>query len=1002
MNQEVTTTESAVIKKSSKMSIIWVLPILAAAIGLWMIVHAVMTAGIKIDVQFDSADGIVVGKTEVRYKGLTVGVVKGIDISDNLDYVIASIEMDYRTEVLLKETTDFWIVRPEVSLSKISGLETVFGGNYISLAVGEGKTASKFVALKDPAPVPEDAPGLHISLTAANLGSVSIGSHVFYKKIAVGKVIDYKLEEENDQVKINLLINKKYAHLVKSDARFWNASGIEISGDLSGFSLRTESLGSIIAGGIAFYNPDNDNSALAENKHEFKLYDNFEEAQSWFEITMHFDDFSSVTVGKTKLKFANHELGFIKSLELDMNTKRGDPHRWIGKVLIDPKAAPYITESTEFWIETPKISLGEMDSFSNLLEGAYLAVKPGKIGEEPKYEFYALSKPPVADYSKAGLHLQLQAKNLSSVSVGQGVYYREMKVGSVEGFALAKDEETFDVHIHILEEFEYLVNDNSIFFEDSGVEFSGNLQSFNFKSRPLQSMLAGGISFEGRSEGKKGKSLKNGDVFVLYESQQDAKYTNSVYLSIKNQEEILENSTRLMYRGEQVGIVSEIKVSNDLKTRVATIKYDPLFKKLFVKNSVIWMVEPKISAGSLTGLDALVSGSYLVIKAGNGKATNKFVMSEKPPAPLLTDPGLQLVFSAKETGSVAVGSPVLYLQKEIGQVESVGFNGSGKDIKIIATIDEKYSHFVKADARFYLASGIKVGGNLGAIDVRTESFSAILRGGIALLPSTNNSAKKAKEMQQFELFSSQEKAIVNGTLVELSFDRVVDLKEGASIKFANHIIGSVEEVKLNNKLTETKVILNISKNFPSLYASDAKFWLSTAQIGLAKVQNPEAIITGNYISVIPGFGRAGTSFKGLYSKPVIKSLPTGLNIRLKAATLGSLKIGDPIYYRQIKVGEIIGHDLSNNANTVDVYVNINAKYKHLLNENTRFWNASGIDVDAGIFSGVKVRTESIETILSGGLAFATPADGAKLVNNHAIFDIYDEPKQKWLDWQINH
>ncbi|WP_354625651.1 MlaD family protein [Psychromonas sp. MME2] len=1004
MSQEISTTESAIVKKSSKMSVIWILPILAAIIGIWMIVNAVMTAGINIQVQFESADGIVVGKTEVRYKGLVVGVVKNVNITKDMDNVIAHIEMDYRADVLLKETTAFWIVRPEVSLSQISGLDTVFSGNYIAMAVGEGATKHEFVALDKAAPISEDAPGLHISVYATNLGSVAIGSQVFYKKIAVGKVIDYELEEDNDWVKINLLIEKKYKKLVKVDSRFWNASGIDISGSLSGFHLRTESLGSIVAGGIAFYNPNNDESALAENSHTFNLYDTYDDAKAWFEITLRFDNFSAVTVGKTKVRYAEHDLGFVKSLEFDKNSKDTDEYRWVGKVFLDPEVAPYITESTKFWLDKPIISLDKMDSFNKILEGTYIAIEPGIIGDKPKSDFTILDTQPINDYSKPGLHLQLLAKNLNSINAEQGVYYKRMKVGNIEGFELAEDNVSFNVHVYIEEKYQHLVNENSVFFEDSGFELTGNLQSFSLKSRPLQALLVGGISFHGDVKNKSHKPLENGAIFPLYHSRKDARYSEKVYLTVKNanKNEINANITRLMYQGEEIGMVSHVKVTKDLKSRIATIKYDPKFTKLFVKNSAVWMVEPKISAGSLTGLDALVKGAYLVIKQGDGTPTKNFYLSDSAPASRPGDPGLQLIISSDEAGSITVGTPVTYLQQHIGYVETVNFNGSGKNVDITLTIDDEYRHFVRDDARFYQGSGINVAGNITDLDIRTESLASVIRGGIALLPSENSEAKAASEMQKFKLFASRSQAILNGYDVQLEFDTVVDLQEGAPVKFNNHVVGNVNNVAVNNNLTGTKVSLSISKKFPALFAKDAKFWLSSAQIGLTNIENPQAILTGNFISVVPGESKNSAHiFSGLYSKPIVKSLTTGLNIGLRTNSLGSLKVGDPIYYRQIKVGKVIDFDLTRNANAVIIYANIDSKYQHLLNENSRFWNASGIDVDAGIFSGIKVRTESLESILSGGLAFASPAEGAPLVNNRALFDIFDEPKKEWLDWQIN-
>ena len=239
--------EKPVIKKKRGISPIWILPIVALMIGGWLLYKSYRDAGIDIVVHFASAEGITIGKTKVFYKGIPIGVVRDIQVDPAINSVSIHIEMDRVSAKGLVEDTKFWVVKPEVSAGRIRDLDTLLSGSYIGVQRGVSKVlCHEFTGLAESPPVPPGAPGLHIKLTAENLGSIQRDTQVYYKNIPIGSVQRYELNEDGRGVIIDAHIEPKYKHLIKTKTRFWNSSGINFKGGLSGFKFRMESLAALV------------------------------------------------------------------------------------------------------------------------------------------------------------------------------------------------------------------------------------------------------------------------------------------------------------------------------------------------------------------------------------------------------------------------------------------------------------------------------------------------------------------------------------------------------------------------------------------------------------------------------------------------------------------------------------------------------------------------------------------------------------------------------------
>ena len=295
-----------VVKKKKGISFIWILPVIAALIGAWLLYKGIAEAPIEVVINFESGEGISVDKTKVLYKGIQLGMVSAVELNSDHETVDVTVEFDRKDEKALKDTTKFWLVKPRLSLQGVSGLGTVLGGEYIVMSLGDtgGKHTKKFKALPEPPAVPEDAPGLHVILSSKDLTTFEPSSPVYYKGIEVGDVENWKLSEDNQQTEIKVYIYPEYSDLVHEHTHFFNATGIKIKGGLTGFTMRTESLTSILLGGIAFTTPkEAPKGAKAQNGDQFELFEDFVEAEAGIPITIRFPTAEGLVEGQTKVLF---------------------------------------------------------------------------------------------------------------------------------------------------------------------------------------------------------------------------------------------------------------------------------------------------------------------------------------------------------------------------------------------------------------------------------------------------------------------------------------------------------------------------------------------------------------------------------------------------------------------------------------------------------------------------------------------------------------------------
>ena len=254
--------------------LVWLIPIIAALIGGWLAIKAVLDRGPTITISFSTAEGLEPEKTRVKYRNVDIGRVTGITFARDRSRVIATVQLSKQIEPLLVEDTRFWVVRPQLVGTQVSGLGTLLSGAYIGLDAGKSEeSAREFTGLDTPPIVTGDRPGRHFLLRADNLGSLDVGSPIYFRRVQVGNVVGFKLDKDGGAIQVNIFVNSPYQQYVKGDTRFWHASGLDVALDASGIRVNTESVTSILLGGVAFQAPpDGDTSLPAKENEDFTLY----------------------------------------------------------------------------------------------------------------------------------------------------------------------------------------------------------------------------------------------------------------------------------------------------------------------------------------------------------------------------------------------------------------------------------------------------------------------------------------------------------------------------------------------------------------------------------------------------------------------------------------------------------------------------------------------------------------------------------------------------------
>jgi paraquat-inducible protein B len=273
---------TASVRRSRRIPLIWIVPLITALIGGWLAWDTFSKRGPTIVVEFESGNGLTPGQSPLKYKDVPMGTVKAVDISPDFKKVLVTIETTHAAIPLLTDKTIFWVVKPELFAGKVSGLDTLLSGSYIGMmpSTEKGKPQHHFIGKEDPPILETSIPGTTFRLQSRRIGSISLGAPIFYRDIEVGTVLGWDLSDMARHVTIHAFVRAPFDQYVHDDSLWWNASGIQVKLDGGGIKVQLESMKALLLGGLAFETDPDLKSSPSKPDTAFPLYANRDDAHS--------------------------------------------------------------------------------------------------------------------------------------------------------------------------------------------------------------------------------------------------------------------------------------------------------------------------------------------------------------------------------------------------------------------------------------------------------------------------------------------------------------------------------------------------------------------------------------------------------------------------------------------------------------------------------------------------------------------------------------------------
>ncbi|ELV8694455.1 MCE family protein [Vibrio fluvialis] len=850
------------VRRNKGISPLWILPILTMILAGWLVVKAIHDAGDRIQIYFSDAQGLVAGRTTIRYQGLEVGMVRDIKLSSDLNSIYVEADVYPEATRLISADTRFWLVKPTASLSGVSGLDALVSGNYIAIQPGsniDGQSdhPDEYHAL-DSAPSDLLAnSGLTISLKASDLGGISIGSQIVYKKIPIGEVYSYQLDESAKSVIIQASIKNEYRHIITSESRFWNVSGVGTTVGFDGIDVRLESLSALIGGSIAVDSPDG--GEPVEQNTQFRLYRDLKTAGRGIPVKIDLPDNNNINPSGAPIIYRGIEIGQITNLQLNND-------KIVASAAVQPAFSDLLNSGSHFVLEEAKVSLTGVENLANLVKGNFLTLVPGE-GDRARH-FTAVRKAEFSQEQSRSVALKLIAESSFGLEKDAQILYRGVAVGSVTAVKLAADKVEFDVLID--KQYASLVRSQSRFYVTGSASAALTESGLSVSIPPAKQLLTGSISFV--SEG----SEKTQQSYRLYQNQslaEIAKYNQSGSQTLQlfaPELPPVNAGSPLLYRNLKVGTVSSFKLTQS--GVVIEAKIENQYKHLITSQTVFWSRSGVEVNASLSGVSIKAAPLQTLIQGGiefdniNGVENKQDELWKLyPDYQQAQKYGEEIMLVAQGNTGITVGTPIKYNGVQVGEITDVLPDFSSPQVRFKARIQPTYAPYItKAGSVFWLAEakvGLKGVSNLQnliskAIEVKPGSGKATKQFTLSAMPY------QAKGIT-FSLQSETRGSIDVGTPVlyrDIEVGRVTDVRLG---NFADRVISTIEiESKYAYLVRENSLFWNTS-------GLDVSIGLSGANV---KAGTLDSIVRGGITFATPeqkqltAAAKAGQSFY-LYPTP---------------------------------------------------------------------------------------------------------------------------------------
>lgn len=820
-NKETTQAHKANVEQIKKLSLIWILPVVVFAVLCWIAYDAYAQRGTNITVVFKSGEGLKEGVTPLEYKGLQLGKVTKIDINDDLKSVKVNILL--KGEVAKYVATDksrFWIQKPTVSLTKISGLGTLIGGYKIELApmlasdetldaIGKKtETINKktdFIGLDEKPEDELEKNGYYVSLAATDKSSIELGMPVFYSKYQIGEVISRELKD--GKVLLKALIYNKYGNLVNKSSKFIMNRAIKVSYGAGGLSVEVGSLYSALVGGITVITESKDAGKIDKNQ-ECQIYDDKDDILDKIDINIKFMSAEGIGVD-TPIIYKGVVVGKIADITLNRDNISS-------KALIYDKYKYLLTKGTKFFIVKADIGLDGVRNLGTIIKGNYVSLTYANGEFADKFD--------AIDYQEAqnALHnveLTLYADELGSIGKNSKVYFKNIAIGNVVDYGLADNLSRVKIKIAIDEKYKKLINDKTLFYNISSKLVEIKNLNLNVNYSGAESLLNGGIALVD-VDTNSGFSKKSFKLYSSYKDVEKIKRVSAKGFVIKayfDNSFNLQKDMPIIYKNQEIGFVKESSFAEN-RSAVELFVYEDYKKYITAKSRFYKKAAVNLEAslgGILFEMDNFSSLLFGAIHLSNdAKAVcEKYEIFASEDEMKNSSSSVTILFKDTE-GLKERFSQLTYKGVNIGKVTKISLSPD-KKVVVSVQIYNDYDAFAKIGTIYYLKKP-KI------------SLQQVENAGASVLPVDIGVIKSdAKEFQSrfvgLDSLSMVER-LPSGNIYKVISKHASSASVDSPIYYKNIEIGKVNRVDLSSDGSSVVMDCLIYEKYTKLIRKNSTFY----------------------------------------------------------------------------------------------------------------------------------------------------------------------------------